>query len=99
MVRVWAERKLPWSFGVSPPVLLPALKTFYFARNKSPLSPLRFSPAANVSVYSDSNGDRDVPGLVQFPAGEFSRVEGKIIHFPLSTDASMLYGSFSTKTV
>jgi hypothetical protein len=40
-----------------------------------------------------------VSGLVQFSAGDFSPVVGKIIHLPLSTDASMLYGSFSTKIV
>ena len=67
MVRVWAERKnLCGHSAFSPPVLLPVLNGSASLKTILAIT-TRFFSSRERPLYTDSKGDRDVPGIVQFP--------------------------------
>jgi hypothetical protein len=98
MVRVWAEKKLR---GHSAFLRLFSFRRskFYLPRNKSPCRNPVFLQRRTSLCIPIATAIEMCLVLLSSPQANFSPVEGKIIHFPLSTDASMVYGSFSTKTV
>ena len=98
----WSEfgqREKPlWSFGVFSACPPSGAQWFCFPKNNSRYHHPVFLQPRTSSVYRQQGRSRRA-WYCSVPVGEIFSSGRQIIHFPLSTDASMLYGRFSTKTV